>query len=88
MDHRIKDKSGELISDLKHAFQTEAFIREISGADLYYTDGRAAFYEFKIVQGGDIAFAGGYGFLVLEGDDMFREVIKNWYNKYALIRTN
>ncbi len=76
-------KSKELTRILKETFGKDAYIQRISGEDLFYSDGDAIYYEFKVVQGSNSAYVGAYGFLVSTLDEPFRLAIKNWYDKYV-----
>lgn len=76
-------KSKELARILKETFGKEAYIQRITGEDFFYSDGDATYYEFKVVQGSNSAYVGGYGFLVSTLDEPFRLAIKKWYDKYV-----
>jgi len=81
--YRLKDKSDELLANLKAEFSYDAHTFIITSYDLYHTDGDAAAYEFKLVQGGYSAYVGGIGYNIINGNDKFREIIKNWFNKHT-----
>jgi len=78
----IKDKTPELLADLKGHYGTDASIHQITGTDLYYSDGDAAIYEFKVVHKTNYSYVGSCGILVTATDEHFRTIIKNWFDKY------
>ena len=79
--YSLKDKSDELLANLKAEFLCDAHIFIISSADLYNTDD-ALEYEFKVVQAGYSAYVGGIGYSIINGNDRFKKIIKNWCNKH------
>ena len=78
----IKDKTPELLLALKEHYGTDASMHQITGADLYYSDGDAAIYEFKVVHKSNYAFIGNCGVLITEKEEPFKLIIKKWFDKY------
>lgn len=54
-------------------------ITNISGADLFYTDGDAGLYEFKLTQGTHTAYIAFHGMIIRSEDPEFRKTLGFWH---------
>lgn len=80
MEHiSLREKINSLIARLTLLSKEEVNITNISGADLFYTDGDAGLYEFKLTQGTNTAYIAFHGMIILSEDPEFRKTLKFWH---------
>lgn len=80
MEHiSLRDKVDSLIVRLTLLSKEEVNITNISGADLFYTDGDAGLYEFKLTQGTNTAYIAFHGMIIRSEDPEFRKTLGFWY---------
>ena len=66
MEHiPLRDKIDSLIVSLSLLSKEQVDITNISGADLFYTDGDAGLYEFKLTQGTNTAYIAFHGMIIV-----------------------
>jgi hypothetical protein len=80
MEHiSLRDKVDSLIVRLTLLSKEEVNITNISGADLFYTDGDAGLYEFKLTQGTNTAYIAFHGMIIRSEDPEFRKTLGFWH---------
>jgi hypothetical protein len=80
MEHiRLLGKTQNLIVRLTLLNKEIPLITNISGADLFYTDGDAGLYEFKVTQGTNTAYIAFHGMIVRSEDPEFRKTLVFWH---------
>ena len=80
MEHiRLLGNTQNLIVRLTLLNKEIPLITNISGADLFYTDGDAGLYEFKVTQGTNTAYIAFHGMIVRSEDPEFRKTLGFWH---------
>lgn len=80
MEHiSLRDKVDILIVRLTLLSKEEINITNISGADLFYTDGDAGLYEFKLTQGTNTAYISFHGMIIRSENTEFRKTLGFWH---------
>ena len=80
MEHiSLREKINSLIARLTLLSKEEVNITNISGADLFYTDGDAGLYEFKLTQGTNTAYIAFHGMIIRSEDPEFRKTLGVWH---------
>ena len=80
MEHiSLRDKAQDLIVRLTLLSKDNIQITNISGADLFYTDGDAGLYEFKVIQGANYAYIAFHGMIIQSEDPDFRKTLQHWH---------
>jgi hypothetical protein len=86
MEHiPLVDKTQNLIVRLSLFNKEIPQITNISGADMYYTDGDAGLYEFKLTQGIHTAYIAFHGMIIRSEDPEFHKILGFWH---AEVRRN
>ena len=82
MEHiPLRDKIDSLIVSLSLLSKEQVDITNISGADLFYTDGDAGLYEFKVTQGTNTAYIAFHGMIIRSEDPEFSKTLRFWHGK-------
>jgi hypothetical protein len=80
MEHiPLVDKTQNLIVRLSLFNKEIPQITNISGADMYYTDGDAGLYEFKLTQGIHTAYIAFHGMIIRSEDPEFHKILGFWH---------
>ena len=80
MEHiSLRDKTQGLITRLILLSKGDVQMTNISGADLFYTDGDAGLYEFKLIQGANYAYIAFHGMIIRSEDPDFRKILQHWH---------
>jgi len=80
MEHiSLRDKTQCLIARLILLSKDDVQITNISGTDLFYTDGDAGLYEFKLIQGANYAYIAFHGMIIRSEDADFRKTLLHWH---------
>lgn len=80
MEHiPLRDKTEDLITSLTLLSKEQVQITNISGADIYYTDGDAGLYEFKLTQGVNSAYIAFHGMIIRSEDTEFCKTLRYWH---------
>ena len=80
MEHiSLRDKIDSLIVRLTLLSKEQVNITNISGADLFYTDGNAGLYEFKVTQGTNNVYIAFHGIMFRSEDPEFRKTLGFWH---------
>jgi hypothetical protein len=80
MEHiSLRDKVNSLTIRLSLFSKEQVNITNISGADLFYTDGDAGLYEFKLTQATNTAYTAFHGMIIRSEDPEFRKILGFWH---------
>lgn len=80
MEHiSLRDKVNSLTIGLSLFSKEQVNITNISGADLFYTDGDAGLYEFKLTQATNTAYIAFHGMIIRSEDPEFRKTLGFWH---------
>jgi hypothetical protein len=80
MEHiSLRDKVQDLIARLTSLSKEHVQITNISGADMFYTDGNAGLYEFKLTQGTNNVYIAFHGLMFRSEDPEFRKILGIWH---------
>ena len=80
MEHiSLRDKVNSLTIRLSLFSKEQVNITNISGADLFYTDGDAGLYEFKLTQPTNTAYIAFHGMIIRSEDPEFRKTLGFWH---------